>query len=73
MRCNMSRNELKNAVLSGSELKFSRGGRDYLLYGWEQCDGCILSLECEGELIWQTAPMPREACAEEFLGYYSEM
>ena len=69
----MSRSELKNAVISGSELKFTLDGRDYLLYGWEQCDGCILSLECEGELIWQTAPMSRTACAEEFLEYYSKM
>lgn len=29
--------------------------------------------EIVSRFIAETAPMPREACAEEFLGYYSEM
>ena len=69
----MTDNELKKAVISGDELSFPHKGRSYLLYGWEQCDGYILSLECEGELVWQSAPQNRIKCAEEFINYYSEM
>ncbi|HRR77919.1 MAG: hypothetical protein IJK31_05870 [Ruminococcus sp.] len=67
----MSSNELKQAVLAGDEMTFSHGGREYLLYGWDQCDGFVLSLECEGELVWQSAPMTKAACAEELVRYYS--
>ena len=69
----MSSNEIRNAVITDNELKFSHNGRDYLLYGWDQCDGYVLSLECEGELVWQSAPMAKAACTEEFLRYYSEL
>jgi hypothetical protein len=66
----MSETELKQAVLSGEELNFSLEGKEYLLYGWEQCDGFILSLECDGELIWQSTPQTRSASTEEFLRYF---
>lgn len=69
----MSTNELRKAVISDDELSFSHNGRDYLLYGWNQCDGYVLSLECEGELVWQSAPMSNAACTEEFLRYYSKL
>ena len=69
----MSSNDIKRAVLTDNELRFSHKGRDYLLYGWEQCDGYFLSLECDGELLWQSAPMSKAACTEEFLRYYSEL
>ena len=69
----MSTNELRKAVISDDELSFSHNGRDYLLYGWNQCDGYVLSLECEGELVWQSAPKAKAACTEEFLRYYSEL
>ncbi|MDO4864086.1 MAG: hypothetical protein Q4A05_07950 [Ruminococcus sp.] len=68
----MSSNELRQAILAGEELRFSRRGREYLLYGWEQCDGYVLSLECGEELVWQSAPQARALCAEEFLGYLAE-
>ena len=51
----MSANELKQAVITENEIAFSHNGKDYLLYGWDQCDGYVLSLECEGELVWQSA------------------
>ncbi|NLT08615.1 MAG: hypothetical protein GXY08_03845 [Ruminococcus sp.] len=66
----MSVNELKRAVISEDELSFFHNGRDYLLYGWNQCDGYVLNLECEDELVWQSAPMPRTACAEEFISFF---
>ena len=69
----MTDNELKKAVISGDELSFPHKGRSYLLYGWEQCDGYVLSLECEGELVWQSAPQNRIICAEEFISYYSAL
>lgn len=69
----MSTNELKQALVADDELNFSHNGRDYLLYGWNQCDGYVLSLECDGELVWQSAPMSKSACTEEFLRYYSEL
>jgi len=69
----MSSDDLRKAILSGDELKFSRDGREYLLYGWDQCDGYILSLECENELIWQSAPMPKADCAEHFIEYYNRI
>ena len=69
----MSANELREAVISDNELSFSHKGRDYLLYGWEQCDGYVLSLECEGEPVWQSAPMAKADCADELLRYYSEL
>ena len=69
----MTDNELKKAVISGDELSFKHNGRSYLLYGWDQCDGYVLSLECEGELIWQWAPQNRIKCAEELISYYSKM
>jgi hypothetical protein len=69
----MSTNELRQALVADDELSFSHNGRDYLLYGWNQCDGYVLSLECEGELVWQSAPMAKVACTEEFLRYYSEL
>ena len=69
----MSTNELRQALVADDELSFSHNGRDYLLYGWNQCDGYVLSLECEGELVWQSAPMTKADCTEEFLRYYSEL
>ncbi len=69
----MSSNDIRNAVITDNELKFSHNGRNYLLYGWEQCDGYFLSLECEGRLVWQTAPMSKAECIDEFVRYYSEL
>lgn len=69
----MSTNELRQALVADDELSFSHNGRDYLLYGWNQCDGYVLSLECDGELLWQSAPMSKAVCTEEFLRYYSEL
>ena len=69
----MSANELKQAVITENEIAFSHKGNDYLLYGWDQCDGYILSLECEGELVWQSAPQSKKVCIEEFISYYSEL
>ena len=69
----MSANELKQAVITENEIAFSHKGNDYLVYGWDQCDGYVLSLECDGELVWQSAPMTKAACTEEFLRYYSEL
>ena len=69
----MSSNEIKDAVITDNELKFSHNGRNYMLYGWEQCDGYFLSLECEGRLVWQTAPMSKAECIDEFVRYYSEL
>ena len=69
----MSANELKQAVITENEIAFSHKGNDYLVYGWDQCDGYVLSLECEGELLWQSAPQQKKACIEEFISYYSEL
>ena len=69
----MNTNELKQAVITENEIAFSHKGNDYLVYGWDQCDGYVLSLECEGELVWQSAPMSKSASIDEFLGYYSEL
>ena len=69
----MSANELKQAVITENEIAFSYNGNDYLLYGWDQCDGYVLSLECEGEVVWQSAPQPNKACIEPCLSYYSEL
>ena len=69
----MSANELKQAVITDNETAFSHKGNDYLLYGWDQCDGYVLSLECNGELIWQSAPQAKNVCIEEFLSYYSSL
>ena len=69
----MSVNELKQAVITENEAAFSLNGSDYLLYGWEQCDGYVLSLERNGELVWQSAPQSRAVCIDEFISYYSEM
>ena len=49
----MSTNDIKQAVLNENEFAFSHKGYDYLLYGWDQCDGYVLSLESNGELVWQ--------------------
>ena len=67
----MSVNDIKDAVITDNEMKFSHDGKDYLLYGWEQCDGYFLSLECEGELIWQSAPMSKSEGIDEFVCFYS--
>ena len=69
----MNENELKQAVLNEDEVSFSLNGNDFLLYGWEQCDGYVLSLECNGELVWQSAPQSKYVCIKEFLNYYSEL
>ncbi|WP_303838340.1 hypothetical protein [Ruminococcus flavefaciens] len=69
----MSTNELRKTIISDDELSFSHNNRECLLYGWNQCDGYVLSLECDGELVWQSAPMTKAACTEEFLRYYSEL
>lgn len=63
----MTANELKQAVLTDNEAAFSANGSDYLLYGWDQCDGYVLNLECDGELVWQSAPQSKRLCIEEFL------
>ena len=67
----MSSNEIRNAIITDNELHFSHNGRDYLLYGWDQCDGFFLSLECNGELVWQSATMSKAECINEFISYYS--
>ncbi|MBR4626603.1 MAG: hypothetical protein IKO47_02700 [Ruminococcus sp.] len=69
----MSANDIKLAVINENETAFSLNGNDYLLYGWDQCDGYVLSLERNGELVWQSAPQSKKACIEEFLSYYSEL
>ena len=69
----MTASELRKAVITDDELSFSHNGRDYLLYGWDQCDGYVLSLEFDGEPVWQSAPKSKALCIEEFLGYYSEL
>ncbi|MBR4363169.1 MAG: hypothetical protein IKP42_10640 [Ruminococcus sp.] len=69
----MSSNDIKRAVLTDNELRFFHKGREFLLYGWEQCDGYFLSLECDGELIWQSTPKSRYECIDEFVRYYSEL
>lgn len=69
----MSANELKQAVITENEIAFSLKGNDYLLYGWDQCDGYVLSLEHSGELVWKSVPQSKSACIEEFLSYYSEL
>lgn len=69
----MSVNDIKDAVITDNEMKFSHDGKDYLLYGWEQCDGYFLSLECEGELIWQSALMSKSECIDEFVCFYSRL
>ena len=69
----MSATELKQAVITENEFAFSHNVNDYLLYGWEQCDGYVLSLECEGELVWQSAPRAKGRCIEEFLTCYAQM
>ncbi|MBO7474371.1 MAG: hypothetical protein J6U00_10325 [Ruminococcus sp.] len=69
----MSANELKQAIITENEIAFSHNGIDYLLYGWHQCDGYVLSLECNGELVWQSALYSKKACIDEFLNYYSEL
>ncbi len=53
--------------------QYAANGRNYLLYGWNQCDGYFLSLACEGELVWQSAPMSKADCIDEFVRYYSEL
>ena len=69
----MSANEVKQAVDSENDIAFSVKGNDYLLYGWDQCDGYVMSLECNRELVWQSAPQSKKVCIEEFLRYYSEL
>lgn len=69
----MSSNEIRNTIITDNELHFSHNGRDYLLYGWDQCDGFFLSLECNGELVWQSAPMSKAECIDEFIRYYFEL
>ena len=69
----MSADELKQAVITENEIAFSHNGDDFLLYGWDQCDGYVLSLECRGELVWQSVPQSKSACIEEFLSYYPSL
>ena len=55
-RDDMTASELRKAVITDDELSFSHNGWDYLLYGWDQCVGYVLSLVCDGEPVWQSAP-----------------
>ena len=64
MRWIMSSNDIRNAVITNNEVTFSHNGRNYLLYGWDQC---------EGVLVWQSAPMSKADCIDEFFRYYSEL
>ena len=58
----------KSCIMKGEETHFNLKGRQYLLYGWEQCDGYVLNLaDAQGEIIWQTPPMTRSECADAFL------
>ena len=36
-------------------------------------DGYFLSLECDGSLVWQSAPMSKAECIAEFFRYCSEL
>ena len=72
-RSDMNIDELRKVIYSGAELCFSAKGRNLLLYGWEQCDGFVLTLECDGEPDWQSAPMSKKNCEKEFLRYFSDV
>ncbi|MBQ6252941.1 hypothetical protein [Ruminococcus sp.] len=69
----MTENDIRNAVIADNEVTFSHNGRNYLLYGWDQCDGYFLSLECDGSLVWQSAPMSKAECIADFFRYCSEL
>ena len=69
----MSLNEIAEVVLNENEVNFCINGEEYLLYGWEQCDGYILSLESENELVWQSVSQPKRACIDAFKRCYSEL
>ncbi len=59
---------LRNAILHGEEAEFFQGDRQYLLYGWGQCDGVYLNVaDQQGTLLWQTSGNSREECADAFL------
>ena len=61
---------LRTCILQGEETHFYLDGERCLLYGWEQCDGFVLSVEnARGETLWQTAPASREQCAVQLLAY----
>lgn len=70
MRLNF-REELFRCARSGGEYSFYIGGRQYLLYGWVQCDGLLLNVSGEnGELVWQSAGRSWNECAERFIEKY---
>lgn len=65
--------ELKKTIVSDNECSFIRNNKKYLLYGWNQCDGYILTLEHNNEVLWQSEPKSRNNCIEEFEAYYSKL
>jgi len=60
--------ELKQSLTENGEYYFSTGGRKYLLYFWNQCDGVLLNLcmpECSDcEILWQTAGKTQTECLD---------
>lgn len=69
----MNIDEMRIAVISENEFRFTLNDKDYLLYGWDQCDGYVLSLECGDVSVWQSAPMSKTDCIDEFLSCFSDV
>ncbi len=62
--------DLERCILQGEETHFDLHGKRVLLYGWEQCDGFVLTIaDTDGVILWQTAPQSREECAAQFRSY----
>lgn len=60
----------RHCILQGEETQVCLHAETYLLYGWEQCDGYVLTIaNANGETVWQTPPMTRAKCADAFLAY----
>lgn len=68
-----SQEEIIFSLEKDGEYYFMSNDKKYLLYKWEQCDGCLLLLteagNLNGEIIWQSESNNISDGTEEFLNY----
>ena len=60
-------------MLAGEESVFCLREKRYLVYVWVQCDGSIVNVSDENDvLVWQSAPLSGHDAAQAFRNFYTE-
>lgn len=70
-----SKEKILESLKTNGEYYFSNSKKKYLLYKWEQCDGCLLFLteadNLNGETLWQSTYSTLKENILEFIEKFS--